>query len=75
MVVNTRQILGIELLSAAQGIDLLRPLRSSEPLEALHAAIRLRVPKWEEDREMAPDLATAAQFLDSDIRSHIEGLK
>jgi histidine ammonia-lyase len=75
VVVNTRQILGIELLSAAQGIDLLRPLKSSEPLEALHAAIRLRVPKWEEDREMAPDLATAAQFLDSDIRSHIEELK
>jgi histidine ammonia-lyase len=75
VVVNTRQILGIELLSAAQGIDLLRPLKSSLPLEALHAAIRLRVPKWEEDREMAPDLATAAQFLEGDIRSHIEGLE
>ncbi|TNF81154.1 MAG: histidine ammonia-lyase [Acidobacteria bacterium] len=75
VVVNTRQILAIELLSAAQGIDLLRPLKSSEPLEALHAAIRRRVPKWEEDREMAPDLATAAEFLGSDIRSHIEGLQ
>jgi histidine ammonia-lyase len=75
VVVNTRQILSIELLSAAQGIDLLRPLKSSESLEALHAAIRLRVPKWEEDREMAPDLATAAEFLASDIRSHIEGLE
>jgi histidine ammonia-lyase len=75
VVVNTRQILGIELLSAAQGLDLLRPLKSSAPLEALHAAIRQQVPKWEEDREMAPDLATAARFLDSDIRSHLEGLR
>jgi histidine ammonia-lyase len=75
VVINTRQILGIELLSAAQGIDLLRPLKSSEPLEALHTAVRQRVPKWEEDREMAPDLAAAAEFLDSDIRPHIEALR
>jgi histidine ammonia-lyase len=75
VVVNTRQILGIELLAAAQGIDLLRPLTSSGQLEALHAAIRGTVPKWEEDREMAPDLAAAAKFLEQEIGSHIEGLE
>jgi histidine ammonia-lyase len=75
VVINTRQILAIELLSAAQGIDLLRPLESSDPIEALHKAVRRRVPKWEEDREMAPDLAAAAEFLDSDIRPHIEALR
>jgi hypothetical protein len=45
VVANTRRILAIELLAAAQGIDLLRPLRSSAPLERLHAAVRERVPR------------------------------
>ena len=40
VVANTRRILAIELLAAAQGVDLLRPLRSSPPLERLHAAVR-----------------------------------
>ena len=34
---NTSMILAIELAAAAQGIDLLRPLRSSPALERLHA--------------------------------------
>jgi len=31
--------------AAAQGIDLRRPLTTTRPLEAIHAAIRLRVPR------------------------------
>jgi len=60
---NLRYVLGIELAAAAQGIDLLRPLTSSAPLEALHAAVRQRVDPWLEDREMAPDLAAMEEFL------------
>ncbi|HVS04328.1 MAG TPA: histidine ammonia-lyase [Thermoanaerobaculia bacterium] len=75
VVANCRCILAIELLAAAQGVDLLRPLRSSEPLEALVAAVRERVPKWVEDREMAPDLAAAEAFLDQGIEPHLEGLE
>ena len=60
---NTSMILAIELAAAAQGIDLLRPLRSSPALERLHAAVRARIPKWEQDREMAPDLAIAREVL------------
>jgi histidine ammonia-lyase len=71
---NVRRILAVELLAAAQGIDLLRPLRSSAPLEALHAAIRARVPKWDHDREMAPDLAAAEQFLAAEIDPHLQDL-
>jgi len=63
VVANVRRVLAIELLAAAQGIDLLRPLTSSAPLEALHAAVRERVPAWDHDREMAPDLAAAEAFL------------
>ncbi|HUO86687.1 MAG TPA: aromatic amino acid lyase, partial [Thermoanaerobaculia bacterium] len=71
---NVRTILAIELLAAAQGIDLLRPLASSPPLEALHAAVRRRVERWEQDREMAPDLAAAAGLLAGGLDEHLENL-
>ncbi|MDX1632465.1 MAG: histidine ammonia-lyase [Thermoanaerobaculia bacterium] len=64
---HVQKILAIEMLAAAQGIDLLRPLRSSEPLEALHTEIRSRVPVWEEDRQMGPDLRTAEELLRSGL--------
>jgi hypothetical protein len=43
MIANTAHILGIELLAAAQGIEFLRPLASSPPLEAAHALLREQV--------------------------------
>ncbi len=70
---NTTTIFAIELLCAAQGIDLLRPLRTSAPLEALHASVRGRVEVWREDREMAQDISRAVGFLD-DIDPFIEEL-
>ncbi|HEX5760541.1 MAG TPA: histidine ammonia-lyase, partial [Thermoanaerobaculia bacterium] len=59
----------------AQGIDLLRPLVSSPPLERLHAAVRARVPVWTEDREMAPDLAAAEELLRGGLDAHLEDLE
>jgi histidine ammonia-lyase len=72
---NVDRILAIELLAAAQGIDLRHPLLPSPQLQCLHGSIRALVPKWEEDRELAPDLALAEQFLTDDIESHISDLK
>jgi histidine ammonia-lyase len=43
---NVRQVLAIELLAAAQGIDLLRPLRSSPRLEA--SILGAAPPHWDE---------------------------
>ncbi len=74
VVENVRQVLGIELAAAAQGIDLLRPLTSSLPLEALHASIRTRIARWDEDREMAPDLVAAADFLRDGVEPHLQEL-
>jgi histidine ammonia-lyase len=68
---NVRQVLAIELLAAAQGIDLLRPLRSSARLEELHRWVRSAVAPWDEDREMAPDLAAGERLL---ARGEIPGL-
>ena len=63
VIINVRSILAIELLAAAQGIDLRRPLRSSPILETLHSGIRQDVAKWQEDRELAPDIAHAEGYL------------
>ncbi|WP_027283850.1 histidine ammonia-lyase [Rubritepida flocculans] len=63
MLDNLEGILAIELLAAAQGVEFHRPLRSSAPLEAAHAALRAHVAPWEEDRAMAPDIAAARRLI------------
>ena len=64
VVANVRRVLAIELVAAAQGIDLLRPLRSSERLEAVHRTVRERVAFRRDDREMAGDLVLGVRLLD-----------
>jgi histidine ammonia-lyase len=54
---NAAAIVAIELLAAAQGIDLRRPLTTSAALSRVHARIRAVAPFWERDRAFAPDLA------------------
>lgn len=73
IVANTKHVLAIELLAAAQGIDLLRPLTSSPQIERLHGALRASVPEWKEDREMAPDIDAALKFLEQ-MNPYIEEL-
>ena len=58
MVENTAGILTIELLAACQGIDFRRPLRTSDPLEFVHAKVRERVQTYTVDRPFDGDLAT-----------------
>ena len=36
-------VLGIELLTACQGMEFLRPLKSTPPLEAVHELVRSKV--------------------------------
>ena len=60
MIANVAHILGIEWLAAAQGVEFLRPLRSSVPLEAAHGLLRQRCPAMMQDRYLAPDIEAAA---------------
>jgi histidine ammonia-lyase len=53
---NARYVLAIEMLSAAQGIDFLRPLTPGVGTAAVHKAIRAVVPHLDEDRILAPDI-------------------
>jgi histidine ammonia-lyase len=63
MITNVAHILGIEWLAAAQGIDFLRPLQSSPPLEAAHALLRARCPSVMQDRYLAPDIEAATALV------------
>ena len=56
MAANTAAIVAIELLAAAQGVDLRRPLTTSAPLSQVMELIRADVPFWDRDRAFAPDL-------------------
>ncbi|HEY2034942.1 MAG TPA: histidine ammonia-lyase, partial [Rhizomicrobium sp.] len=62
MNMNTANILAVELLAAAEGIEFHRPLKSSPALEAAHAAIRKHSPRFDKDRFFAPSIA-ATQAL------------
>ncbi len=63
MIANVAHILAIELLAAAEGIEFLRPLRSSAPLEAAHALLREGVPRFERDRFFAPEIERAGALV------------
>jgi histidine ammonia-lyase len=63
MIANTAHILGIELLAAAQGIDFLRPLATSEPLARVHDTLRERCLSVDRDRSLAPDIERATALI------------
>jgi histidine ammonia-lyase len=63
MIDNVAHILGIEWLAAAQGIEFLRPLQSSPPIEAAHALLRGVCPAMAQDRYLAPDIEAATAHV------------
>jgi histidine ammonia-lyase len=58
-----RDVLAIELLEAAQGLEFRRPLRSSPALERAHAVLREVVPALDADRYLHPDIVAAARVV------------
>jgi histidine ammonia-lyase len=50
-------------VAAAQALDFLSPLKSSQPLQKAHAAIRKVSPKIEHDRVFAEDFAKLAELI------------
>lgn len=65
MVENLKHIIAIELMTAAQGCDFLRPLASSPPLERVRERLRAEVPPLSGDRYLAPDISAAARLVRS----------
>ena len=62
---NVSSVLAIELLAACQALDLLRPLKSSPPLEAARREVRRRVKTWRDDRYIAPDLEKGREIVET----------
>jgi histidine ammonia-lyase len=57
MLTNLRNVLAIELLSAAQGIDLLAPLRTGPEAHKAYESVRAVSAMVDADRSLAPDIA------------------
>ena len=60
---NLSNILGVELLCAAQGIELRAPLSTSAPLGRVIDRLREEVPALGGDRTLAPDLERASNLV------------
>ena len=65
MAANALNIVAIEYLAAAQGCEFHAPMTSSVPLERARSLLRERVPRLEQDRHLAPDIAAAAELVRS----------
>jgi histidine ammonia-lyase len=59
-------VLAIELLAACQAIDLLAPLTTTTPLEAVRRAIRAEVPPLDADRSPSGDIEKIVALVTAD---------
>lgn len=53
---NVRKVIGMELLTAAQGLDFLRPLKPGRGVRLAHEVIRRSIPHLALDRFLRPEL-------------------
>lgn len=72
MAQNLANVLGIELLTAAQGCDFHAPLRSSAALEAARARLRAEVPTLGEDRYFHPDMVAATTLVSGGLTAGLD---
>jgi histidine ammonia-lyase len=63
VVANTRRVLAVELVAAAEALEFRRPLKSSRALEAVVTLLRTQVAAREGDRVVGPDLEKAAALI------------
>lgn len=69
VVKNAENIVAMELLSAAQALDLLKPLEAAGAVQPVHALIRTRVPFAGEDRVFSRDIEEIKTLIRSDAIS------
>ncbi len=63
IVAHVEQIVGIELLCAAQALEFRKRATWGRGTAAAHSAVRAAVPALDDDRVLAPDLAAAAALV------------
>ena len=60
MLINTRRVLAIEILCAAQGLEYRKPLLPSPRVQAVVDRIRQDVPSLEDDRQISGEIEQVA---------------
>jgi len=60
---NVRNVLAIELMCAAQGVDYRAPLKPGKGVARAHATVRSLVQPLARDRVLAPDIATLSRAI------------
>ena len=65
MTANLAQIIGIEAMCAAAGVEFRAPLTTSQTLQDVIKTLRATIPPLDHDRYLAPDLAEAARLVRS----------
>jgi len=74
MNVNLANILAVELLCAARGVEFRAPLRTSAALSCVIDRLRSVVPSLDTDRYLADDIASAAMLVGDGSIAHAAGL-
>jgi len=64
---NVRNVLAIELLLAAQGVDLRGPHQPGPALQSVMRATRAVVPRLTDDRPISPDIVSLRDLLDRGV--------
>jgi histidine ammonia-lyase len=72
---NCEYILAIELMMAAQAVELNKGLRLSPATQGVYEGLRNKIQPLDEDRFMAPDIEAARDFLCENRRSWIRSLE
>jgi histidine ammonia-lyase len=60
---NAEQVLAIELMCAAQALDLFTDLKAGAGTQAAYRAVRQRIPHLTEDRFLAPEISAAVELV------------
>ena len=63
IVEDAENVFAIELFAAAEGLEFRRPLKAGAGVERAYAVLREFVPRLEEDRVLAPDIARIAEAI------------
>jgi histidine ammonia-lyase len=72
---NAAGVIAVELIAAAQGVDLHAPLKTSGKLQQVHSKVRELTPHFTSDRYWADDMAALqAAVLAGEIRAGEEFL-
>jgi len=63
IVEDAERVVGIELMCAAQGLEFRQPLKPGREIARAAEAVRAVVPRLEQDRILAPDIAALAEAV------------